>query len=573
MKSQDVVNFKSKIAQMIMDLDIPMDFEEIMDFIEVPPQKAMGDYALPCFKLAKTLKKSPMLIADNLSAKIMSNKPDFIDYTDSTNGYLNMFVTKTVFIKYVLESLLSKGEAFGSSSIGEGKNVLIDFSSPNIAKPFHVGHFKATVLGSSLYNIYKFCGFNCTGINYLGDWGTQFGKLIVAYKLWSNKDEVEKDPVKVLYSLYVKFHEEAEKDPSLTKEAQQWFKNMEDGDQEALSLWQWFKEESMNEFQKLYNILGVKFDVLDGESNYNSKVNDVVELLESKNLLQQSNGADIVDLSEYGLSPCLIKKSDGASLYATRDIAAAIDRKEKYDFDKALYVVAVQQNLHFQQWFKVVELLGFNWYKDLNHVGFGMVSLETGTIKTRTGNVIFIGDVLTKAIDKVKAIMEIKNNKLKNKEEVSAKIAVGAMIYSFLSDTSYKDSVFSLDKVLDFNGETGPYLQYTYARVSSILKKVNLELDSNIDPLLLPEESAISVFQIAHDFPSTVIKAMEKNEPSVIASMLMDLAHAFNSFYHTSKVVVQDEALMKSRLSVVKVTEVVMYNGLKLLGMVPLEKI
>lgn len=558
---------------MIMELHVPMGLQEIMDIIEVPPQKEMGDYALPCFKLAKALKKSPKLIADELSEKIMSNKPEFIDYTESVSGYLNMFVKKTVFMKRVLEYVLGKGEAFGSSSIGKGKNVLIDFSSPNIAKPFHVGHFKATILGYSLYNIYKFCGFNCIGLNYLGDWGTQFGKLIVAYKLWSNKDEVEKDPIKVLYSLYVKFHEEAEKDSTLTKEAQQWFKKMEDGDPEALSLWQWFKEESMKEFQKLYDILGVKFDVLDGESNYNSKVNDVIMLLESKNLLQQSNGAYIVDLSEYGLSPCLIKKSDGASLYATRDIAAAIDRKEKYAFDKALYVVAVQQNLHFQQWFKVIELLGFNWYKELAHVGFGMVSLETGTIKTRTGNVVFIGDVLTKAIEKIRAIMESKNNNLENKEEVSVKVAVGAMIYSFLSDTSYKDTVFSLDKVLDFNGETGPYLQYTYARVSSILKKTDMELDSNIEPSLLPEESALKVFQIAHDFPNAVILAMEKNEPSAIANVLMDLAHAFNSFYHTSKVVVQDEALMKARLSVVKITEIVMHNGLKLLGMVPLKEI
>ncbi len=573
MQKQDVVDFKNQITMLLKNLDIPLSEDDLLKIIEVPPEKNMGDYALPCFKLSKLLKKPPKAIADELALKIQGNLPDYLECVDSLNGYLNMFIKKTVYFESVLETILAKGYDYGSSLIGGGKKVTIDFSSPNIAKPFHVGHFKATILGYSLYNIYKFCGYDCIGINYLGDWGTQFGKLIVAYKLWGNKKEVEDNPIKALYSLYVKFHDEAEKDPSLVTEAQAWFKKMEDGDNEALSLWHWFKAESLEEFQKLYDILGVKFDVVVGESYYNDKVDNVVKLLESKNLLSQSEGAFIVDLEQDNMPPCLIKKSDGASLYATRDIAAALDRKEKYNFDKALYVVAVQQNLHFKQWFKVIELLGYDWYSNLAHVGFGMVSLETGTIKTRTGNVVFIEDVINKAVEKVKFIIENKNTTLKNKDEAAEKIAVGAMIFSFLSDTSYKDTVFSLDKVLDFNGETGPYLQYTYARICSLLDKAKVEVSSKIDYSVIVDDSIIDIFKIAYEFPDTILLAMSKNEPSIIAKSIMTLAQAFNSFYHSNTIITDDKTLMHARLAVVKVTQTILHNGLRLLGIEPLKEI
>ena len=439
--------------------------EEISSFIEIPPDANMGDYALPCFKLSKILRSSPIAIAENLANSFSPD--DVIESCEALKGYLNFKINRKGFAAKTLESVLTEKEKYGSDDIGNGKTICIDYSSINIAKPFHIGHLSTTVIGSALCKIYRFLGYKVVGINHLGDYGTQFGKLIVAYKKWSSFDAVKEGRLKELTRIYVKFHEEAKLHPELDDEARHYFKLIEDGDKESNELFSFFKEITLQEVDKIYKLLNVTFDSYAGESFYNDKMAPVVKELKDKNLLRKSEGAEIVDLEEYGMPPCLILKSDGSSLYATRDIAAAIYRKNTYDFYKCLYVVAYQQNLHFRQFFKVIDLMGYDWAKDLVHVAYGMVSLEDGAMSTRTGNVVLLEDVINKTVEKARKVIEEKNPDIPDKENTAKAVGVGAVIFSALSNNKIKDIVFSYDRVLSFEGETCPYLQYTVARCNS----------------------------------------------------------------------------------------------------------
>lgn len=538
--------------------------QEISDMLEIPPDRQLGDRAFPCFKLAKTMRKNPQLIAQEIADNI--KKPNFIERIETKGAYVNFFFNRAVFAQTVLEDILNKGERYGSSDKGNGSVVCIDFSAPNIAKPFHIGHLRSTVIGNSLYKIYEFLGYKCIGINHLGDWGTQFGKLITAYKHWGIKDDLEKEPIKALLDIYVKFHDEAEKDPSLEDEARMWFKRMEDGDEEALSLWRWFKDLSLREFNKIYDMLGVKFDYYTGESFYNDKMDRVVELLQGKGLLTESQGALVVDLSQYDMPPCMIKKTDGTTLYATRDITAAIYRKETFDFDKCLYVVAYQQDLHFRQWFKVIELMGFDWYDKLFHVPFGMVSMEEGTLSTRKGRVVFLEDVLQKAVDRTLDIIKEKNPGLENKEDVAKQVGIGAVVFHDLINNRIKDIVFSWDQVLNFDGETGPYVQYAHARAMSILAKATQTITGKVGGDLLTEDETLELIDLLARFPEAIEAACQANEPSIVARHTIDIAQAFNKFYKNHMVIVEDDELQRARLTLVYATAQVIRIGLGLLG-------
>ena len=446
-----------------------MSVEEIYGLIALPPTSDMGDYALPCFKLAKILRKSPVAIAETLKENFPID--EVISEVSAVNGYLNFKVDKTSLTRQVLDRIFSEGDAYGASDEGAGKTICIDYSSINIAKPFHIGHLSTTVLGGALYRIFNFLGYKAIGINHLGDYGTQFGKLISAYKRWGDRDTVEKGGIRALNELYVRFHREAEAHPEYDDEARAYFKKIEQGDSECLELFHWFKELTLKDVQKIYDLLDIRFDSYAGESFYSDKMQPVVDELREKGLLVESRGAQVVDLEAYGMPPCIILKSDGSSLYATRDMAAAIYRKNTYNFYKCLYVVAYQQNLHFKQFFKVLELMGKEWAKDLVHVAYGMVSLEEGTMSTRKGNVVFLEDVIHKCIEKAYTIVDEKNPELENKREVAEKVGVGAVIFGALYNNKIKDIVFSYDKVLSFEGETSVYVQYTCARANSVLQK------------------------------------------------------------------------------------------------------
>lgn len=555
--------FKNSIVEVLSER-IELDKEKIASLIEIPPNTEMGDYAFPCFQLAKVMRKAPNIIAQELKDSI--EPPSTIDKIENAGGYVNFFVNKEKLITSVLDEIISKENKYGSSDEGSGKNVVIDFSAVNIAKPFHIGHLPTTMIGNSLYKIYNFLGYNCIGVNHLGDWGTQFGKLIVAYKKWGNKKEVEENPIRKLVELYVKFHSEAEKDDSLNDEGRAAFKAIEDGEQEYVELWKWFREVSLQEFNRVYGILNVKFDSWNGESFYNDKMESVIDELNRKQLLEESQGAQIVNLERFNMPPCIIKRSDGATLYATRDLAAIFYRKNTYDFDKVLYVVASQQNLHFRQLFKVIELMGYNWSKDLVHVPFGMVSLESGAMSTRKGIVVYLEDVLNESISKVYRIIEERNPALDNKDEVAKKVGIGAIIFGVLYNNRIKDTVFIWDKVLSFEGETAPYIQYTFARICSIFRKVGSEGINKVDYSLLKEDDSLSIIALLSRFPQVIIDAAEKYEPSIIARYIIDLCQSFNKFYHNNPVINDNKELQNARLALCKTTKTVIETGMGLLG-------
>ncbi|WP_069650937.1 arginine--tRNA ligase [Caloranaerobacter ferrireducens] len=559
-----MIDFKKEIARIVSEKVESLSQEDVEALIEIPPSHDMGDYAMPCFKLAKAFRKAPNLIAQEI-VEILDSK-DYFEKIENVGPYVNFFIDKKVLAKTVLEEIFSKKENYGSSDLGSGKNIVIDFSSPNIAKPFHVGHLRSTVIGNALYKIYEFLGYNCIGINHLGDWGTQFGKLITAYKKWGNKEEIEKEPIKTLLKLYVKFHDEAELNPELEEEGRRWFKKLEDGDEEARKLWNWFVDLSLKEFNKIYDLLKVKFDYFTGESFYNDKMDRVIELLKEKNLLKESKGAYVVDLEKFDMPPCLVLKSDGATLYPTRDITAAIYRKETFNFEKALYVTDYSQNLHFAQWFKVIELMGFEWADKLEHVPFGRVSTEEGRMQTRKGNVILLEELLNKAIDKVREIIEEKNPNLDNKDEVARQVGIGAVIFNDLSNNKIKDIVFNWDRMLSFDGETGPYVQYTHARANSVLNKKQYDITNDVDYSILTNQEAVDVIRLLQSFPEAVVNAMEKNEPSIITRHIVDIAQAFNKFYHECPIIVEDENIQKARLLLVFAAKTVLKTGLGLLG-------
>ncbi len=543
--------------------------EEIASWLTVPPERDLGDYALPCFRFAKALRKPPVKIAEELAAEIAG--APFLKDVRAVNGYLNFFIDRNDFTQKTLREILSAGVSYGESGEGEGKTICIDYSSINIAKPFHIGHLSTTVIGGALVNIYRKLGYRVVGINHLGDWGTQFGKLISAYKRWGSREEVEKGSIREMLRLYVKFHDEAEKYESLNDEARAYFKRIEDGDEECLALFNWFKELTIREVQKIYDLLGVKFDSYAGESFYNDKMQPVVDELEKKGLLKTSDGAKVVDLEAYGMPPCLILKADGATLYATRDLAAAFYRKKTYDFAKCLYVVAYQQNLHFQQVFKVLELMGCEWAKDMVHVAFGMVSLEdSGSLSTRRGNVVFLEDVLQQAIAKAKEIMLEKTPDMKDPDETAKRIGVGAVIFSTLSANRIKDIVFSFDKVLNFDGETGPYVQYAYARCSSVLEKAKPELEKMRFENLSPYET--DLVNLLGTFPKTVKSAAEKYEPSYVTRLMAEVAKSFNKFYFECRIIGEEEGVMHRRLGICAAARSVLASGLGLLNIQTVEK-
>lgn len=560
------MDYKSYIAK---NLSIDgVSEQEVYDLIALPPDNSMGDFALPCFKFAKVLRKSPVMIAEELSKSFPIG--DVIVKVIAVNGYINFTVNRSARAKKVLESVLSEGDNYGSSAVGNGKTICIDYSSINVAKPFHIGHLSTTVIGGALYKIYKKLGYNVVGINHLGDYGTQFGKLIYAYKAWGNREEVEKGRVKELMRLYVKYHDEAEKNPSLDDKAREYFKLIENGDKECNELFKWFKELTLIDVERVYKQLGVTFDSYAGESFFNDKMAPVIDELSQKGLLKESDGAKIVDLESYDMPPCLILRSDGASLYATRDLAAAIYRKNTYDFDKCLYVVAYQQNLHFKQFFKVLELMGKPWAKDMVHVAFGMVSLEEGTMSTRKGKVVFLEDVINKCCEKALSIINEKNPDLENKQETANAVGTGAVIFGALSSGRIKDIVFSYDKVLNFDGETGPYCQYTYARASSVMKKAG-EFSGYTVPEVLSDDEYALISTLA-SYPEVVSLSAERYEPSVITRYAVDLSEAFNKFYFNCKILGEEEAVKNFRLALTLATKTVLKNALSLLGIKTPEK-
>ncbi len=559
-----MIDFKNEVVEAIKKEVEGLTKEDILGLIEIPPSYDMGDYAFPVFRLAKEYKKAPQLIAEELSQKLGDN--EYFERIENAGPYLNFFINKEKLMKDTIDQVVKEGDRFGSSNIGEGKTVIVEYSSPNIAKPFHIGHIRTTVIGNALYNIYSFLGYDTVSINHLGDYGTQFGMLISAYKKWGDRSVIEKDPIRELLKLYVRFNTEAEKDESLRDEARYWFRELENGNEEALDLWKWIREISLKEFNKVYDMFGIEFDSYAGEAFYSDKMDVVIDTLKEKNLLERSQDADIVDLEEFDMPPALIRKSDGSTLYMTRDLATAIYRKEHYDFYKNIYVVASQQNLHFKSLFKVLDLMGYEWSKDCIHVPFGMVSLEDGTLSTRKGRVVFLEDVLNKAIDSTKEIIEARNPNLENKEEVAKQVGIGAVIFQELFNQRIKDYVFSWERTLSFEGETGPYVQYTHARICSLLDRGDFKLESEIDYSLLNGEDEINIIRAIYDFPQTILDAMEKNEPYYITRKLVDIAQLYNKFYNANTINTEDEKLKAARLKLSYVTKEVLRIGLKLLG-------
>ena len=554
------MDYKKHIAEKIAIDGVSKD--EIYDLIALPPNTEMGDYALPCFKFAKVLRKSPVMIAEELKNTLTTD--EVVSEISAVNGYLNFKINKTGFVKQTLDKILTEKDSFGADKIGENKTVCIDYSSINIAKPFHIGHLSTTVLGGALYRIFNFLGYKAVGINHLGDYGTQFGKLISAFKRWGDKNTVQEGGIRALNELYVRFHKEAEEHPEYDDEARAYFKKIEQGDSECLELFHWFKELTLKDVQKIYDMLDIHFDSYAGESFYSDKMQPVVDELIEKGLLTESRGAKVVDLEEYGMPPCIILKSDGSSLYATRDMAAASYRKNEYDFYKCLYVVAYQQNLHFKQFFKVLEMMGKDWAKDLVHVAYGMVSLEEGTMSTRKGNVVFLEDVIQKCIQKAYTIIDEKNPSLENKNEVAQKVGVGAVIFGALYNNKIKDIVFSYDKVLNFDGETSVYVQYTCARANSVLQKGGAVSSYTIPELSVEEVELVKALSV---FPETVKAAAEKYEPSFIARFAVDVAQKFNKFYFDCKILTAETDELKNfRLALTKATLQALENAFSLLG-------
>ena len=571
-----MLQYVDKIADLIAPQVEGLEKDEIKKMIEIPADSKMGDYAFPCFKLAKILRKAPPMIAKGI-AEAIADDPVF-EKVEQVNAYVNMFISKEQFAGEVVSEVVAKGDDFGKSGIGAGRPVVVEYSSPNIAKPFHIGHIRSTVIGASIARIYDYLGFKVIRINHLGDYGTQFGKMIVAYRHWGNKEDVIKEPIKTLLGYYTKFHEEAEKDPSLEDEARATFTKLEHGEKEETELWQWFRDESLKEFSRVYDMLGITYDSYAGESFYSDKMPRFVKELEDKGLIEEDEGARLVRLDDYGLTPALIQKSDGSTLYITRDIAAAVYRKETYDFYKNIYVVASQQNLHFQQWIQILELMGYEWARDCVHVPFGLVSLADGTMSTREGRVVFLEDVLNGAVDKTREIIKEKNPDADPEmvEEVAHAVGIGAVVFNELSNYRIKDYVFSWDHVLNFEGETGPYVQYTYARSCSILRNAGEDVvakaKEGFDPSYLTSESAHALTSLLYRFPDVVLEAGEKYEPSIVTRHLVDIAQAFNKFYHDEHILVDNEDEKVAKVAMVIAAQTAIRNGLDLLCMKAPEK-
>ena len=562
-------DYKEIIAEKLEGIELGLSKDEIYQLIEIPPQENMGDYSFPCFQLAKTLRKNPAQIATELASTL-----DLEDFAEVKNvgPYINFFLDRKNFENQVINTIIEKKENFGKSEMGKGKTAIVEFSSVNIAKPFHIGHIRSTVIGDALRNIHEFLGYNTIATNYIGDYGTQFGTMIAAYKLWGDDDKLNANPIQELLNLYVRYNTEASENEEMMEVARQEFKNLEEGEEEATRLWSWFKEISFNEFDRVYKLLDIDFDNYKGEAYYSEYMPAILEELKEKNLLVESDGAQIIDLSEFDLPPSIIIKSNGSSAYITRDIATAINRKKEYNFDENLYVVATQQNLHFQQLWRILELMGYDLYKGCKHISFGMVSLKDQTLSTRKGQVVFLEDVLNKAIDKTREIMENREDTVDDIDEVSRIVGIGAVKFQELYNNRIKDYVFDWDEVLNFDGETGPYVQYTYARAKSVLRKACIDEIKPLDIEKITSDEEFTLVKKLAGFEDVVIKAKEKYEPSLITRHLTDIAKSFNKFYNSSKIMVEDEKLKEERLALAYVTAIVIKTALGLLGIKTVEK-
>ena len=568
-------NFKKIISNKVLDViqasfqGVELCAEDIISMLEYPPDANMGDLALPCFKLSKTLRRSPIQIAQVIASGIVDSA---VKKAEAVNGYLNISISDSYLAEVLCNEVLLKGEKYGSADFGNGKTVVLDYSSPNVAKPFHIGHLGTTVIGHSLKKLHEFVGYKCIGINYLGDWGTQFGKMIVAYKKWGDRDAIIEGGIDKLVELYVKFHQAAEENSALDDEARAEFHKLELGDEENIALWKWFIEISIAEYKKTYGQLGIEFDSYKGESFYTDKMPAQVQKLRDMGLLKIDDGASIVDLEEYNMPPCLILKRDGSTLYPTRDIAAAVYRKQTYDFDKAIYVTSAGQSLHFAQWFKVVELMQYDWYDKLVHIPYGTVSINGAKLATRTGNVILLKDLFAQAIEKVSEIMDEKNPNLENKDKVAEAVGVGAIVFYYLSSNRIRDINFVLEDALSFDGNTGPYVQYTYARTCSLLEKSKSR--DVIGQIVFTCEEEKDLVKTLARFPEKVIEALDSYEPSVITRYILDIATAFNRFYHNCQILsAEDSNIFHTRIALTQATNYVLGNAFELICLKKTEKI
>ena len=556
------MDYKKIVAEQIhKTISEHLSFEEIYKMIEVPKYAEQGDLAFPAFSLAKVLRKAPQAIAQEIVEAVSD---EHISKAVAMGPYANFFLSKGKFADETLHTVLEQREDYGNFDFGQGRNVVVDMSSPNIAKPMSMGHLRSTVIGNAIANLEKKVGYNPIKVNHLGDWGTQFGKLIVAYKKWGTKEAVEQEPIAELLRLYVKFHDEAERDSSLEDEGRAWFKKLEDGDAEAEELWNWFKSESLKEFNRIYDVLGITFDSYNGEAFYNDKMDPIVEYLETKGITTIDRGATVVHLDKYDLPPALIKKSDGATLYITRDLAAAHYRKETYDFAKNIYVVGNEQANHFKQLKAVLSEMGRDWQENMIHVGFGLITLGGKKLSTRKGKIVLLEEVLSEAVELALKQIEAKNPNLPNKEEVAKQVGVGAVIFHDLKNDRTNNFDFNLEEVVQFEGETGPYVQYTRARAMSILRKAGVSVDLS-QALELEDDYAWEVLKQIENYPNIVKYAESKFEPSVISKYVISLAQAFNKYYANSRILQEDEGL-NARLALVEATAVILKQGLAILG-------
>ncbi|OEF99382.1 arginine--tRNA ligase [Vulcanibacillus modesticaldus] len=554
---------KKYVANVLMRY-LEMSEEEILSLLETPPNRSMGDVAFPCFTLAKTYKKAPNLIANELAESVN----DELVEAKAIGPYLNFYFRRDRYAANLVKKILEKAGKYGENDLGNNKTIVVDFSSPNIAKPFSLPHLRSTMIGNAIVNLHKALGYDVVGINHLGDWGTQFGKEIVAYKKWGNDEEIKKNPIKELVRIYVKFHEEAEKHPELEDEARVWFKKLEDGDEEAVRLWKWFVDESIKEFEKIYQLLGVKFDHYMGESFYNDKMERVVKELTEKGLLKESEGALVVDLSDLDMPPAIIKKKDGSSIYATRDLAAALYRKDRFDFEKMFYVVGNEQKLHFEQVFAVLKKMDYDWAEQMVHVPFGLMLFENKKMSTRKGTIVLLEEVLQKSIEMADRIIEEKNPNLENRKEVAEAIGVGAVIFNDLKNHRMHEVNFSWEEALNFEGETGPYVQYTNARTQSLIRKSTLTTEklTEFDGQFIAGDTAWELIHMLGQYPDVLLKAADRAEPSVVARYLLDISAQFNRFYHQERIITENIDEQKAKLALSLATSYVLQHGLGILG-------
>lgn len=562
-----MINFKKIIAGKIAEA-VNLKEEEIQEHLEMPPNPEMGDYAFPCFRLAKILKKSPQEIANQIKEKIELG----IEITDIKNegGYLNFYMNKVLLAQTVLTEIDEKQEKYGSSTIGNGQTILVEYSSPNIAKPFHIGHLRNTIIGGSLYKIYQFLGYHTVGINHLGDYGTQFAKLIEGYKRWGNEYNLDENPIEALTQIYVRISDLCKEDENVLEICRENFKKLENGDPYCLDLWTKFRKLSLKEFQKIYDLLDVSFDSWNGESFYIDQIPEMEKRLEKAGVITESEGAKIVDLEDQSLGVCMIRKADGTTIYATRDLAAILYRAQEYDFDKCLYVVAYEQNLHFKQIFEVAKFLGIpeKCVNGLEHVRYGMTRLSTGKMSTREGTAVKVDDLLKESISRVKKIIEEKNPEMENKEQEAQRIGIGAVVFSNLYNNIIKDQVFDWETALNFNGETGPYVQYIYVRTNSVLEKAEIVPDlKKVDFELLTDSESIKVISTLYEFEDILKAVIDKNEPSILARYLITLSQSYSNFYNENKIISEDEKLTEARLYLNQCVGIVLKIGAKLLGM------